>query len=435
MDNTHGHHWSTTEGAHLCKRHKRPVRAFCLTDEQVICAACDGEHRGHTIGLVKEERRRKQDEVKKLKERCKEFMQEQDYASTLVKEKAKETDDFCEAILTSVIDLLQTHYMSLRQWVQAQEQTALTTVQSRREAELRRMCSRLDHLTYTDSDVQFLLDWPLVRQRCETKLTEFTDDLYCPFETLQKTVASLGNRLEDFCKREFSSIINIESGSLPEVFETDHDDIQQTNTDCDVDEITSMVTTEHMTREYFLEYACVLTLDPSTAHKDLLLSRDLKEVKVAPAGARTSRGHSPERFLHRRQLLCKEGLQENHCYYEVEISGDKTEIALAYEDIDRKSRFKPSAFGANENSWSLDCTSTHYSVSHCGDSVQLCSVPQHRRIGVFLQFRKGAVSFYEVSDTMTFLYTMQSNFRKPLYPGFWIDADCSIKICDFMDEK
>lgn len=142
----------------------------------------------------------------------------------------------------------------------------------------------------------------------------------------------------------------------------------------------------------------------------------------------------PGRFIHRYQLLCREGLQAERCYYEVELEGDKAEIALAYKGIDRKSSMKKSAFGANENSWSLD-VSQSYSVSHRLNSVELTQERRGKKIGVYLKFKEGTLSFYEVSDSMKFLYKVETQFTEPLYPGFWLDNKCSIRICDLKQHK
>lgn len=51
----------TSSGSNLCVRHSRPLDIYCCTDEQILCALCaSAEHMGHTIGKVREERRRRQ---------------------------------------------------------------------------------------------------------------------------------------------------------------------------------------------------------------------------------------------------------------------------------------------------------------------------------------------------------------------------------------
>lgn len=175
--------------------------------------------------------------------------------------------------------------------------------------------------------------------------------------------------------------------------------------------------------------ACDLLLDPMTAHKDLTLS-GYKEVMLCPQTGPTPPIRSPQRFIHRRQILCRDGLQGNRCYYEVEVKGDKAEIALTYNGINRKSNSKASAFGGNANSWSLD-RSTSYSVSHRGESVQLTTSPRNPRIGVYLNFETGTLSFFEVqAGKMEFLYKVEAQFTEPLYPGFWLGDKCCIRICD-----
>ncbi|KAJ0068738.1 hypothetical protein NL108_010816 [Boleophthalmus pectinirostris] len=144
-------------GADLCSKHDNPLNTYCCTDEQVVCVTCASlEHKGHTFVLVREERRRKQVCQTLLYYFI--FCLDAEVMVILFKlqEKARETEDFCEAVLTRVIDLLQTQYMSLRQWIQAQETAALSTVQKQGAAEVKRKCAQLDRLTHLDSDVHFL---------------------------------------------------------------------------------------------------------------------------------------------------------------------------------------------------------------------------------------------------------------------------------------
>ena len=185
--------------------------------------------------------------------------------------------------------------------------------------------------------------------------------------------------------------------------------------------------------------ACELTFDPNTAHKDLVLSKNNKEVTVSQSQdkCREQPELHPERFTHRRQLLCAQGLSAaaaERCYYEVEVRGEKAEIALAYRGMDRKSRMKSSAFGGNSKSWSLDRNRV-YSVSHNDDSIELSTPPSHHRVGVYLNFKEGVLTFYEVSaENMTFLYRVEATFAEPLYPGFWLGDKCSIRLCGLRQE-
>lgn len=53
--------FAETSESTLCGKHNKPLEVYCCTDKQIICAQCaSAEHGGHRIGLVKEERRRKE---------------------------------------------------------------------------------------------------------------------------------------------------------------------------------------------------------------------------------------------------------------------------------------------------------------------------------------------------------------------------------------
>ncbi|XP_067443467.1 tripartite motif-containing protein 16-like protein [Thunnus thynnus] len=453
---------TVTSRGPLCWRHNKLLNVYCCTDEKIICEECaSAEHGGHTIGLVGEERRRKQEELENVKRKSKQILQKQEEKwknmrkiREQIQEEARETDDYCESVLAGVIDSVQRHYLSVRQLIGAQEEAtaaqtriSLQTLELKME-EIKKREAELDRLAHTDSDVYFLQEWPSLQRLCEEDhhhaFHQVSEDPLLPFESIKKAVEQLGKQLEAFCDKEFVSISQTaDSGEQQESEEeeTEEDEVQEIDEASisqshDLSEVNNTVTgqtVEPTTRAEFLQYACELTLDPTTAHEDLLLSKEGKEVRLCPQKCKSPTIRCQERFVHRRQVLCKEGLQAERCYYEIEVEGDKTEIALAYKGIDRKSRTRLSALGGSANSWSLD-RSTNYSVSHKADSVQLTTSPSSHRIGVYLKFREGTLSFYEVSESMKFLYKVEAEFTEPLYPGFWLGEKSCIRISDLRQE-
>ncbi|XP_051270572.1 tripartite motif-containing protein 16 [Dicentrarchus labrax] len=449
--------WSCTKmKSPLCWRHRCFLDVYCCTDEQVICALCaSAEHRGHTIGSVRGERKRKQEELEMRQIKSKQILKKQEnkcrnLERTLeqIQEEARDTDDYCESVLVSVIDSLQRHYLSVRELIRRQEEAAAAQVQISLQTlqvkieEMKKRSAELEHLAQTDNDVHFLEKWPSLQRLCDEDflhaLRGVSQDPLLPFEVTKKAVDKLGRQLEEFCDKEFTSISQTADGGEQQESggETEQDDLQgceastsQSHGLTGVNKTLTDRTAEPKTRAEFLQYACVLSLDPATAHEDLTVSVGDNEVRMNLVRIKNPPIRSPKRFIHRRQVLCREGLQAERCYYEIEMEGDKAEIALAYKGIDRKSRTPLSAFGANANSWSLD-RSTKYSVSHRKDSIQLTTSPSHHRIGVYLEFKKGTLTFYEVSDSMKFLYKVEAEFTEPLYPGFWLGEKCCIRICD-----
>ncbi len=172
--------------------------------------------------------------------------------------------------------------------------------------------------------------------------------------------------------------------------------------------------------------ACDLTLDPNTAHTQLMLSegnRKITYVKDHPPYP-----DHPERFADIPQVLCRESLA-GRCYWEVEW-GSWARIAVAYKGISRKDGTL-SKFGYNDKSWSLFCNSNGFAVWHKNESTNISTnVQQSNRVGVYLDWSAGTLSFYSVSDThtLTHLHTFNTTFTEPLYSGFKV-FESELSLC------
>nr|XP_029503367.1 stonustoxin subunit beta-like [Oncorhynchus nerka] len=236
------------------------------------------------------------------------------------------------------------------------------------------------------------------------------------------------------------------------------------------------------------KYACDLTLDPNTAHRNLSLSEGNRRVERVKE--EQPYPDHPERFDHYTQVLCREGLT-GRCYWEVECSG-LADIGVTYKGISRKGDGSASEFGYNKKSWRLICRGNHYGALHnsqyttihaphlinppqpqrdqssspprlinppqpqrdrSSSPPRLINPPQPQRdqssspprlinppqlqrdqssspprlgVGVFLDWPVGTLSFYEIySDTMTHVYTFQTIFTEPLYPWFSVSNEGS----------
>uniref|UniRef100_A0A8C4TI26 Tripartite motif-containing protein 16-like n=1 Tax=Erpetoichthys calabaricus TaxID=27687 RepID=A0A8C4TI26_ERPCA len=163
---------------------------------------------------------------------------------------------------------------------------------------------------------------------------------------------------------------------------------------------------------------CSLTLDINTAHRDLRLSERNK--KVTLERKKTKYPDHPDRFDCWWQVLCREALTGTRCYWEVECSGDNMEIGVAYKRLGRKGDGSECGLGINDKSWSLWCFNSKYFVCHNSQQIFI-NAPYSPRIGVYLDWPAGSLSFYSVSHTMTLLHRFNTSFTEPLYPGFWLD--------------
>ncbi|KAM6893282.1 NLR family CARD domain-containing protein 3-like isoform 2-T3 [Lycodopsis pacificus] len=169
------------------------------------------------------------------------------------------------------------------------------------------------------------------------------------------------------------------------------------------------------------KYSCELTLDTNTVNRNLKLSDNnrkvtyVKEVQSYP--------DHPDRFDVCPQLMCRTGLT-GRCYWEVEWRGD-VHISVSYRGISRRGDSADCRFGMNDQSWSLWCYRGRYYVCHNKTSTPITSSSSFfsffssGRVAVYVDCPAGSLSFYRVSsDTLIHLYTFNTTFTEPLYPGF-----------------
>uniref|UniRef100_A0AAY4BQA3 Uncharacterized protein n=1 Tax=Denticeps clupeoides TaxID=299321 RepID=A0AAY4BQA3_9TELE len=176
------------------------------------------------------------------------------------------------------------------------------------------------------------------------------------------------------------------------------------------------------------KYACRLALDPDTAYGELSLCREKRKATFASVPDWSP--DRPERFLLCPQVLCGDGLT-GRAYWEVEWTGTRVIIGGAYKGLSRKGAADVAGLGATENSWDLECSArSGYVAWHHEKRTE---VPARGglsgRVGVFLDWSAGTLSFYTVSlETVTHLHTFRATFAEPVYPGFWVSPESSVSL-------
>ncbi|KAM8748038.1 NLR family CARD domain-containing protein 3-like isoform 3-T4 [Acanthopagrus schlegelii] len=179
----------------------------------------------------------------------------------------------------------------------------------------------------------------------------------------------------------------------------------------------------------FKKYACELTLDANTAHKKLLLSEGNR--KVTWVEAEQPYPDHKDRFDHHPLVLCEQGL-DGRCYLEVEAL-QPFNIGLTYRTIGRKDDMNDGRLGHNDKSWCLTCLDDGCYVWHNDEIVitpPQCICCRSTRVGVYLDWPAGTLSFYRVSsDSRTRLHTFKTKFTEPLYPAAELLPQSSALFC------
>uniref|UniRef100_A0A3B4A6K6 B30.2/SPRY domain-containing protein n=1 Tax=Periophthalmus magnuspinnatus TaxID=409849 RepID=A0A3B4A6K6_9GOBI len=164
------------------------------------------------------------------------------------------------------------------------------------------------------------------------------------------------------------------------------------------------------------KYSCEFSLDLTTAHKCLLLSEDCQTVSRV-----TDEQQYPdhkERFTYFPQVLSSSSLQ-GRCYWELEWSGEKLDIAVSYRGIGRGVE-KENEFGKNDQSWNLWIDKGKYWECHNHKRTSEIMYASSNRVGVFLNSEAGTLTFYQVlsGGQLSPIYSFSCSFTEPLFPGY-----------------
>ncbi|XP_059214987.1 NACHT, LRR and PYD domains-containing protein 12-like [Centropristis striata] len=173
------------------------------------------------------------------------------------------------------------------------------------------------------------------------------------------------------------------------------------------------------------KYRCELTVDTNTVSRRIKLSDNNRKLIHVKGEDQLYPDH-PDRF-DCPQLLCRDGLT-GRCYWEVEWSGENVNMSVSYRGISRRGDIKDCLFGWNDQSWGLWCSCGRYTVRHnnretsyyySSSSSSSFYSSSSGRIGVYVDYPAGILSFYSVSSgSLIHIQTVNTTFTKPLYPGF-----------------
>uniref|UniRef100_A0A8C4T579 Tripartite motif-containing protein 16-like n=1 Tax=Erpetoichthys calabaricus TaxID=27687 RepID=A0A8C4T579_ERPCA len=392
----------------LCEKHQKSLEIFCKTDDCCICMMCVvTEHNGHKMVELETEREEKQKQLGATRSDIKMGLQERE--KTL-----KETRRAMEEMKMSVVREMEENEKSFTALIRCIEEAHRKLTERIREQEKRETEKAEGVMERLKKEIE-----ELKRREAEMKeLSETKDHLH--FLQVRATLHRESDQTgvftvtADFSSEDLRKELSVLTKSLEKISQGDI----MTRTPVTHSQISSLV--------FFslLSDFCPLTLDINTASRDLRLSEGNK--KVTCERTKTEYPDHPDRFDSWSQFLCREALTGTRCYWEVECSGDVMRIGVAYKGLSRKGGLE-CGLGNNNKSWNLRCSHSKYSVWH-NKQQTLISAPYRPRIGVYLDWPAGSLSFYSISHTMTLLHRFKTSFTEPLYPGFSVGPDCSVTI-------
>ncbi|XP_051899476.1 uncharacterized protein LOC127585818 [Pristis pectinata] len=371
-----------------CEEHQEELKLFCETDKKLICVICRDawEHRKHRLLLIKE-----------AVEVCK------DQIKSSLESLTKKKSDFQE------MEQQQKEKIS-----RVQEQShSLQSQTTSQFAEL--------HQVLTEKEQHLLRD---LREEEERVLNPMEKNLRAIQENLNSIEEEL-SRLQERMNQEDSVIFLKEEARRKERIGDDVQTLSVTDGSLPVEKFDHPHLLSTVLGEMFdaIKPVCV-TLDVGTAHPRLEVSEDQKSVRWT----RTRRDlpDTRKRFTVWPCVLGSEGFTSGRHYWEVEVAGSRVWcLGVAAKSVERKRRV---GLIPENGFWTIEGDGDKFSVNTSPRS----RLPAGRiawRVGVYLSYGSGTVSFYS-ADTKSHLHTFTGNkFTEKLYPFFWTWDGNWLRIC------
>ncbi|KAM9780284.1 bloodthirsty-related gene family, member 2 [Neosynchiropus ocellatus] len=161
------------------------------------------------------------------------------------------------------------------------------------------------------------------------------------------------------------------------------------------------------------KYTVDINLSAKTAHPCLSVSDDRKQVRQTDKFQEVP--DHPKRFDRVANVLAKESFGGRRCYWEVDV-GEKIEwtLGVVRQSVNRKGKF--TVCPAN-GFWTLSLKVGGQYAANSAPVTLLALEQRPKRVGVYLDYREGRVSFY-CGESGQHIYTFTDSFTDQLHPFF-----------------
>ncbi|XP_059837322.1 zinc-binding protein A33-like [Hypanus sabinus] len=385
------------ESKHHCEEHEEELKLFCETDKTSICLICRDaqEHRKHRFVPIKEAVKIYKDQLKSSLD----FLREKKSDFQKIEQQQKVKISRLREQSHSVQTHITSQFAELRQIITEKEQRLLGDL---RKEEARILNPMEKNLLEVQENIRLI----------EKELTKIKEQMDQKDSVIfLKEEARRNKRINDVV-RELSVT---DEDLLVEKF--DHPYLLNAVLRETLDSINGVS----------------VTLDEETANPELEVSEDRKSVKLS--GIRRIRPATRKRFTNRPCVLGSEGFTSGRHYWEVEVARNRIwYLGVATESVERKGWFRVSP---ETGFWVIGRV---YDVTEQDDDdvIIVLTYPESRlpaglipgRVGVYLSYKSGTVSFYN-AETKSHLHTFTGNkFTEKLYPFFWLaDRNQWLRIC------
>ncbi|XP_036964390.1 nuclear factor 7, ovary-like [Acanthopagrus latus] len=372
----------------MCTKHDKLLELFCKTDQMCVCMLCSiSHHQGHSVVPLKEECEGKKAELGKRDAETQQMIQKRRLKIEEMKRSVQLSKKDADREIAAGVQV----FRALKESVERSQAELMDTIKEKQRetekqaegfiteleqeiSELEKRSSEMKKLSQSEDHLHLLQSFPSLNSAPPTK--DWTGVSIRP-PSYEGTVVRAVNQLEETLSKQ-----------MKKLFEAELKRVQQ--------------------------YAVDVTLDPDTAHPKLILSRDGKQVKHGDVKKKIP--ENPGRFDKCVNVLAKQSFSSGRFYSEVQVKEKtKWDLGVARESINRKGEITASP---QNGQWTI-CLRNKNEYKACADpSVCLSLKHQPEKVGVFVDYEEGLVSFYDV-DAAALIYSFTGCcFTQKLYLFF-----------------
>ncbi|XP_074489693.1 E3 ubiquitin-protein ligase TRIM21-like [Sebastes fasciatus] len=392
----------------MCTKHDKLLELFCKTDQMCVCMLCTVlDHKTHNVVPLKKEYEGKKAELGKTEAEIQQMIQkrrlkiqEMKHSVGLSKENAdREIADGVQAFtaLKESVERSQAELIdSIKEKQRKTEKQAEGFIKELEQeiSELKKRSTEVEQLSRSEDHLHLLQSFTFLNAAPPTK--DWTEVEVCP-PSYEGTVRRAVNQLEETLIKQMKKLLAEAELKRVQLKKVQLKKVQQSSVD--------------------------VTLDPDTAYPKLILSNDGKQIKHGDV--KKNLPDNPERFVTCPCVLAKQSFSSGRFYYEVQVKGKTTwDLGVARESINRKGRIELSP---EDGYWTM-CLRNKKEYNVCTNpSVCLSLKSQPEKVGVFVDYEEGLVSFYDV-DAAALIYSFTGcSFTEKLYPFFGPSPNCGGK--------
>ena len=369
----------------MCMKHNRLLDLFCQTDQVCVCLFCtETDHKSHPVVFLKEEYEVKTAQLGKIESEVQQMIQERKQKMNKIKDIVKRSKADADRELDDVLQVLNALMSSIEKWRDDYIQTVkekLKSTEKQAEGLIKQLEQELEDLTNRSSEVK--------------QLTHTEDHLHFlqTFRSLENPPHTRDWTTVEVCPPSYVGTLRRSLDQLEKTLNMEMKKLRDAEL------------------KRFQQYEVDVTLDPDTAHPKLIMSEDGKQVHDGGVGKELP--DNPNRFTHYLCVLTKQSFSSGRFYFEVQVKDKPTWwLGVARESINRKDKFK---YTPEKGLWIILFNNDELVFSDTLNT-RLPLRDELQKVGVFVDYDEGLVSFYDVEARVHIYSATGCTFSEPLYP-------------------